>query len=107
VIRADHRAVEEAPHALDRVGVNLAVDPLVPVVIDRAVNGVRVADADVGLILVRVDGLSVRGYHVGQEALDRLSAGVRCDAEPDLAAALDGAEHYGLAVTPTAVAARL
>lgn len=50
---ADHSPVEQAPDGLHGVGVNVATDLFVGVVVDRGVNGVFVSDGVVaGTLLV-------------------------------------------------------
>ena len=97
VERADDRPLEQTPHALNRVGVNLADNPLVLRVLDRLMAGIVILDPDVGFQLIGVDGFGL----VPDVALDEAVQGVAADVGdalyPDLPAALDGTGHPGLA----------
>src|SRR5437867_2335689 len=61
MIRTDHRSLEQAPNALDAVGVNVSADPLFFVVIDSFVLRVGIPDATVGPPLIGDDPLRLGG----------------------------------------------
>lgn len=103
VVRADHGAVEQAPNRLNRVCVDVAVNPLVVSVADGFVPRVLVSDTVVTAPLVGVDRFGIVAYDVPDEAVQGVVIVARDGAEPDLAAALDGADHNGL-VAPVAAA---
>ena len=56
VERAHQRPLEQAPDAFNAVGVHVAHNPLLHGVIDRLMPGIVVADPEIGLEFVGVDG---------------------------------------------------
>ena len=56
---SDYRPLEQAPHALDAVGVDLADNPLLRGVAHGLVYGVVISNPHVGLQLIGVNGLSL------------------------------------------------
>src|SRR6266567_1367026 len=79
---------------------NVAANPLLGVVVDGIVDGVRVADLLVGLQLVGVNRGGIVSNHSIQERGDLALAVIPSFAEPELSAALDSAENRGLVGPP-------
>lgn len=97
MVAADHRTVEQAPRALDGVGVNVAPDPFVRGVVHARrgdLPGVGVADPPVGLVGVGVDRFGSPVHGLPQEAVDRRVVGALDDPNSELVAiaAKDGLE---------------
>ena len=103
--RANDRSLQEAPHTLDGVGVNVATDILADRVVDCLVERIFVTDAPVWSPIVRVNSLGVVGYVRISEGMERLAGPVWDHLKNNLASALDGPNNDGLvALVPMPVA---
>ncbi len=93
VERADEGPLEQAPHVLDPVGVDVAAHPLVGAVVDALMSGVVVRDSHIGAERIGVDGF---GF-ILDVFLDELVQGVLPHVgnalEPHLAVPLQGASN--------------
>lgn len=107
VICTNHAAVEQRPNALDGVRVNVAANPFVREVANRFVPRVLVPASLVRPMLVGIDRFRVVSDYITEKAMDRLSVGSLCYAEPDFATALDRAENHRLSTAPASIPARL
>jgi len=93
VVAPDDAPLEEAPHALDGVRMDVGAHVLAAVVIDGLVARVLVADALPSRQLVGVDRLGVVGDVIVDEAVEVLPGASVDNLEPDLAAALRRPHH--------------
>ena len=57
--RTNDGSLEQAPHALDPVGVNVTDNPLLGGVADGLMSGIRIPDPDIGFEFICVDGLGL------------------------------------------------
>ena len=90
VERPDDGALEQAPHALDAVGVDVADDPFLGRVVDRLVARILVTDPDVALEIVSIDGFGFVLYGAAYKLVERVLADVRDALNTDAATAFDG-----------------
>ena len=104
----DDGALEQAPHALDAVGMNVTHDPLFGRVVDHLMASIVIGDAQVGLQLVGVDRLGLVIDGPLDKAVKRVAPDVGDALHSDLASALDGSGHPRLvALVGAAPASRL
>ena len=85
--------LEQAPHALHAVRVNVAHDPHFLGMVHRFMARIAVLDSDIGLQLIRVDGLGFILYGAADEIVERATLDVRDALDANLAAALDGSRN--------------
>jgi len=97
MVGANDRPLKQAPDALNGVGVNLPMNPLVPSVVDRLVLRVLVPNALVAGPFVRVDFPHLAVDVVLDEAPKGLVASVRNNLHTDAAPALCGSDYDHLA----------
>jgi hypothetical protein len=95
MVRANHRTLEQRPHALYGVRVNVGAHVFLAAV-GHGVMGRDLADAVVGVQLVCVDGLHVFTDHVADEADECLRSSVPDDTQPHFASALAAPTTIGL-----------
>ena len=93
---ADDGPLEEAPHALDAVGVHVPDHPLFLGVLYGLVPGVLVRDAQVEPQLVGVDGLGFVLDGAPDEVMQGSAPDVRDALNADVTRALDSTGHPGL-----------
>ena len=93
---ADDGSLEQAPHALNAVGVNIADDPLFGRMAHSPMHGVFVRDAEVRPQFIGVNGLSLILNRALDESMEGMAAYVGDTLNPDLPAALDGPGYPGL-----------
>jgi hypothetical protein len=72
MICTDDRPLKKAPNAFYAVRVDVAMNPFLFGVVDRAVFGVLVLDAAIAGVLFSVDVLRVRGRRLGDELMELL-----------------------------------
>ena len=94
--RSDDRALEQAPHALDTVGVDIAYDPLLDRVVDRFVACIVIGDPQVRLEFVGIDGFGFVLDGAGDEVMEGALRYVWDAFEANPTLALDGAGDDGL-----------
>ena len=95
---SDNRPLEQAPHALDAVGVDLADNPLLRGVAHGLVLGVVISNPHVGLQLIGVNGLILILNGSMNEIVEGPPPDIRDALDSDLSAVpLDGSGHPGLA----------
>ena len=75
-----NRTLEQAPHSLDPVGVNVTDNPLLSRVPDSFMSGIRIPDPDIGLQFVGIDGLGL----VRDVPLDEVMQGAPLDVRDAL-----------------------
>jgi hypothetical protein len=110
MVGADHGPLEQAPDVLDGVRVNVAPDPFFGGMIDGDMLCVGVPDALVADPAVRVDRCRSVIYDLVQEAMECSTIPAAYEAEPDLAASLNGSDDDRLvaaAVRPAAASGAL
>lgn len=95
VVRADDGSLEQRPHALHRVRVNVGLDPRLGMV-DGLVPRVVVGDPPVQLPGVGVDRLGVIVDDLTQEGVQRAPVGSLGDAHSHASSALNRSDHEGL-----------
>ena len=101
VVGADHRPLQEAPHALHGVRMDDSPNPLALVVGHELMARVGVLNAAVCLPSVRVDRFGVVAHNVLDEGVKLSLAGPIPDLETDLTAALNGSQDHRLAGAAT------
>ena len=101
VERAYQRPLEEAPHVLDVVSVNVTHNPLFVGVVNGFVAGVIVGNSQVGFKIIGVDRFGLILDRAPDELMESVSLDVRDALQADLATALDRSGHPGL-VLPVA-----
>ena len=107
VIRTDDGALQQAPDAFHAVRMHVAVDPFFRAVVDRAVFGVRVANAFVSRMLVRVDRLCLRLGILMNEGVKLFTVHVANHFETDFPMTFHGSNngHFVLPVATPDVTA--
>ena len=99
---ADNRPLEQAPHALDAVGVDLSDNPLLRGVAHGPVYGVMIFNPHVGLQLIGVNRLSLILNCSMYEIMESVTLDIRDALDSDLSAVpLDGTDHPCLAFLAT------
>ena len=87
----DDGAFEQAPHALDPLGVNVTDHPLLGGVTDGLMPSVGIPDSDIGLQFIGVNGLSLVPNVSADEIVQGMAADVGDSFDSDLSGiALDG-----------------
>lgn len=97
MVRADNRALEQRPYALDAVGVNISTNPFFRAVIDAMVFGIRVFDPEVTGVIVGVDFAGFRVNRFRYEAVKGFPVApllLLLNAKPDRTAALECPENH-------------
>ena len=108
VERAGERTLEQRPHALDAVRVNVAHDPFLFGVVHGFMAGVAVLDADIRPQLISVYGLGIVLHVAPDEVVERVFPDVGDALDSHLAAALDGpGDPLLVALVAVALALRL
>ena len=87
---SDKGLLEQGPHALDAVGVNVSDHPFFLGMVNRFMAGVMILDTDIGLQLVRIDRLGLVLHCALDEVMKGLAPNVRNALNAELPAALDG-----------------
>src|SRR5947207_11432934 len=89
VTGTDDRTLQEAPNALDAVGVNVADNPFLNRVINGAMLRVGIFNSPIGRKLIGIDGFRVWRGVVANKLLQNVFGRMRYDLQPNHAAALD------------------
>src|SRR6266496_1122177 len=92
MIGADDRPLQEAPDALDAVGVNITNNPFLSGVINPPMLRVGIFDAPIRWHFIRVDRFRVRRGVIVNELVENDLSGVRDNLEANLSLALDGSD---------------
>ena len=95
MIRPHDRPLEEREGPLDAVGMNVTAHVLFRRVVHGLVLSVLILDALVGLKVVRVDLLGIRGM-LFYESVERLAVPSLLDNQADTAATLQGSQDHSL-----------
>src|SRR5258708_9796578 len=93
---ADYRPLEQRPHALHAVRVDIAAYPFLCAVVDTLVDRVVVPEADVAGVLIREDALRLADADIIDESLHRLSVTALLDTQADRSVALYGTHDHRL-----------
>lgn len=101
MVGTDDGPLEQAPNALDAVGVNVATDPFFLAVINRFVAGVFVCDSAICPPFVRHDARCLGSSFLTDEVVKGFPIVPLLDRQANLPAALDRAEHHRLVPPPT------
>ncbi len=94
-----NRPLQEAPDVLDGVGVNVATDPFLDVVVDCFMGGVFVGNAKICGPGVGYDPFGLRVSVFANEGMEGLSSHVAHNHHTRIASPLDGASDDGLTST--------
>src|SRR5260370_38243673 len=92
MIRADNRPLQEAPHALNAIGVNVANNPFLFRMINPFVLRVGIFDAPISRHFIGVDRLRVWCGVIVNELVKHGLSGVGSDWHPNLSPAWDGSD---------------
>ena len=90
---ADNGTLEQAPHALDPVGVDLADNPFLRGVAHGLVYGVVIFNPHVGLQLIGVNRLSLILDRAPDEVVEGITADIGDSLNSNPTATLDGTSH--------------
>ncbi len=101
VKRSDNRPLEERPHALDTVGVDIAHDPFLFGVIDGFMARVVIRDPQIRLEFVGVDRFGLVFDRAVDEVVQGVTPNVRDALKADLSTALDRASNPSLVFAGT------
>src|SRR5260370_3611019 len=96
MVRTNDRTLQEAPNALDAVGVNIADNPFLGEVINPSVLRVGIFDSPISRHFVRVDRFRVRRGIIVNELVKHGLSSVRDNLQTNLSLALDGSDCDGL-----------
>ena len=90
---ADNGTLEQAPHALDPVGVDITDNPLLIRMTYRLVLGVMIFNPEVRPQLIGVDGLSLILDRAPDEVVEGITADIGDSLNSNPTATLDGTSH--------------
>src|SRR5712692_3449583 len=98
MIGSDQTALEQRPHALDAVRVDIAAHPFLGMMVNAFVFGVLILDSVIARVLIGHDAFSFVGDHLFNERMkDFLGSLLSAfHLQMDVSTALDSAEYHSL-----------
>src|SRR5438105_2024770 len=92
MIRADNRPLQEAPHAFNPVGMNVADNPLLSRMINPSVLRIGIVNSPVSWHFVRVDRFGIWRGVIMNELVENDLGSIRNNLKANLAFALNGSD---------------